>query len=415
MAGRSSPRAAAAWLLASLVAGCAVETTYEDVYPILASRCNGCHVDGVSTYRPYFTDYASVASLGQILRDAVTNRAMPPFGMDNTAACGNNYFADEGLWLSDLELQTITDWVDGGLVEGDPGNLHAGPGYVERALEHVDRTIDMGQPYAFAGFDPDSQHRCFVTDPAIDGPALLSAFEVRPGNEFSVQTVALYALDDAEAQAEAEARDAEDPAPGYPCFSGAGVDGARFAGTWVWGRKVVRFPAGTGVALRPGSKLVVQVHYNAQGGSVHPAEDWTRVDLELADAATEASFMALSAEGFSLRPGLDDAVARGFMTIDRPFTILGVAPLMHQSGVSLALTRVRPFSETCLAKVDHWQFYNHLRLYQYLSPPPELLPGDRLDIECTYQTQSRIEPTRQGQDASSEECAARLYIVRGDT
>src|SRR6266545_6057536 len=103
------------------------------------------------------------------------------------------------------------------------------------------------------------------------------------------------------------------------------------------------------------------------------------------------------------------------MTIDRPFTILGVAPLMHQSGVSLALTRVRPFSETCLAKVDHWQFYNHLRLYQYLSPPPELLPGDRLDIECTYQTQSRIEPTRQGQDASSEECAARLYIVRGDT
>jgi hypothetical protein len=178
-------RPAASRALAGLVAlsGCAVETTYQDVAPILEARCNSCHVDGVSTYRPYFTDYESVASLERILRDTVTSREMPPFGMDNTMRCGNNYFADEGLWLTDLELQTLTDWVDDGVPRGgpdEPTDLAAAPVAVEPALERVDRTLEMAEEYAFSGFDPGSQHRCFITDPGMVEPATLSAFEVEP-------------------------------------------------------------------------------------------------------------------------------------------------------------------------------------------------------------------------------------------
>ena len=394
------------------LAGCGAETTYEDVYPILESRCNSCHVDGISTYRPYFTDYETVSSLARTLRDTVTSREMPPFGMDNTTACGNNYFADEGLWLTDLELQTISDWVDDGVPRGDLRDLEAPPRPVEPELEHVDRTIDTGAPYAFDGFDPDSLHRCFVADPALDAPTFLTGFAVEPGVRFTVQSVALYALDGAEAQDAATALEAEDDAPGYACFGGARAEGARFVGTWVWGRSTVRYPAGTGVALSPDSRMVVQVHYNAQGGSLHPDEDVTRVHLELSESATEGRYLTLAAEGFSLRPGIDDAIARGFIVVEEPFTILGVAPLMHQSGVDLRVTRVRPFSETCMAWVKHWELYNHLRLYQYLTPPPQLHAGDQLSIECRFDTQSRIEPTRQGQDPASEQCVARLYVVR---
>jgi hypothetical protein len=409
-------RPAASRALAGLVAlsGCAVETTYQDVAPILEARCNSCHVDGVSTYRPYFTDYESVASLERILRDTVTSREMPPFGMDNTMRCGNNYFADDGLWLTDLELQTLTDWVDDGVPRGgpdEPTDLAAAPVAVEPALERVDRTLEMAEEYAFSGFDPGSQHRCFITDPGMVEPATLSAFEVEPGNRFTVQSVALYALDDEASQTAAEALDAADVEPGYPCFGGPGVEQARFVGTWVWGRSVVRLPPSTGIPLRPAGKLLLQIHYNPQGGSLHPAGDRTRVHLELGDGAAEAEYLELSAQGFSLRPGIKDAVARGTIDVDRPMRILGVAPLMHESGATLTVSRVRPFSETCLAEVHDWAFYNHLRLYQYLTTPPEVLPGDRLAIECRFETLNRIEPTRQGWDEASEQCLARLYTV----
>ena len=403
------PGAAAFCSLVALAA-CGGETTYEDVFPVLEARCNSCHVDGISTYRPYFTDYENVALLARTLRDTVTSREMPPFGMDNTTRCGNNYFADEGLWLSDLELQTISDWVDDGVPKGSTRDLEGAPRYVEPELEHVDRTVTT-EPYAFTGFDPDSLHRCFVADPEMEGRAFLSAFEVEPGNRFTVQSVALYAVEDAAAKTAAAALDAEDEAPGYSCFGGAAVDGARFVGTWVWGRRVVRFPAGTGIPLEPDSAMIIQVHYNSQGGSLHPGEDTTRVHLELVDDATEAAYVTLSAEGFSLRPGVDDAIARGFLVVEDPFRILGVAPLMHHSGVQLRVNRVRPFSETCLAQVNHWEFYNHLRLFQYLTAPPEVFAGDRLSIECRYETRHRIEPTLQGQDPASEQCVARLYTV----
>lgn len=407
-----SARAAALVATALAGAGCAIETTYEDVQPILELRCNSCHVDGVSTYRPYFTDYETVASLERILRDVVTSRQMPPFGMDDTAVCGNNYFADEGLWLTDLELKTLTDWVDDGVPRGDLGHLAPGPRYVEPELAHADRTIDTGLPYAFSGFDPGSQHRCFVADPALADRVFLSAFEVEPGNRFSVQSVALYALDDEAARAEADALDAADAGPGYPCYGGAGVAGARFLGTWVWGRRVVRFPEGTGVALRPDGRMVVQVHYNPQGGSVHPDEDLTRVRLELVDAAREAEYLELAAQGFSLRPGVKGAVARGYHEVSEPLDILGVAPLMHESGATLQVDRVRPFSRTCMAWVKDWDYYNHLRLYQYATAAPQLFPGDRLDIECRFETLNRLEPTRPGEGAADEQCLARLYAVR---
>lgn len=408
------PTAIALALAALGAAACSIETTYQDVRPILEARCGACHEGGVSTYRPYFTDYESVAGLERRLRDAVTSRRMPPFGMDNTTTCGNNYFDDQGLWLSDLELQTLTDWVDDGVPRGDPhdgGDAPPPARSAEPVLAHVDRTIAMTRGYTFSGFDPGSLHRCFVTDPEIDQPTFLGGFEVQPGNRFAVQSVALHALDGEDAVAAAATLDDEDGEPGYPCFGGAQVEGARFLGSWVWGSGAVRFPEGTGVRLEPGSRLVIQVHYNSQGGSLHPDEDRTGVALELADAALEAAYIELSAEGFSLRPGEKDAVARGYLEVEDALAVLGVAPLMHESGVELQVSRVRPFSRTCMAMVTHWELYNHLRLFQYATAPPEVFPGDRLEIECRFETLNRLEPTRQGQGPSNEQCLARLLVV----
>ena len=93
------------------------------------------------------------------------------------------------------------------------------------------------------------------------------------------------------------------------------------------------------------------------------------------------------------------------------FEILGVAPLMHELGHDLQVDRVRPFGETCLARVPYWEHENHRRLYQYQTRPPEALPGDRLSIRCGFATLARDAPVLQGEDEGDEQCLAYLYAV----
>jgi hypothetical protein len=399
-------RLALLWICAS---ACHQETTYEDVQPILERRCNSCHVDGVSTYQPYFKDYESVAPLRRILLDTVASRHMPPFAMDNTGACGDAYFADEGLWLSDLEIQTISDWVVDGVPRGTPVDRDELEHHVEQPLSHVDRSVGIGHAYVYSGLDPMSQHRCFVVDPEIQAPTVVTGFEVEPGNRFAVQSVSVFALDDSETRAAAAALDEQSPSPGYACFGGASIPGARFVGSWVWGRSAVHFPEGTGIPLVPTSRLVMQIHYNSTGGALHPEPGETRLHLQLDATAEPASYLTLAARGFSLWPGTQEPNARGFIEVDRGARILAVAPLMHHGGKSMRIERVRPFSSTCVAAAPHWEMYNHMRLYRYATPAPEVFAGDRLDIACTFQPPNRL--TVDGEHELNEQCLARLYVV----
>jgi hypothetical protein len=411
-------RAVSGLLLLVCVAGlpaCEEPTTYADVFPVLERKCNSCHVGGVATLRPYFTSYENVATLGWVMRDAVTSREMPPFAMNNTTSCGGNYFVDEGLWLTTAELETITDWVDQGMARGDLRNLEAPSRSVEQGLSRESALIEMPEPYEYDPFEPKSMHRCFVVHPEVLSAELaghlLTAFRVEAGSPRTVQNVSLHALDSDEAAEQARGLAEEDDRPGYACFGGPGVESARFVGTWAWGREVVRFPEGTGLPLDTARPLVMQVRYNPQGGGSTPPPDRTRVFLELADGGTEGRFMTLAARAFSLQPGVAEVHVGATEIADREFQILGVAPLMHSLGHKMQVSRVRSFSETCLAQVDHWEFYNHLKFYRYATPARQVLPGDQLRIECQYETRARLVPTLEGQESSDEQCIARLYIV----
>lgn len=67
----------------------------------------------------------------------------------------------------------------------------------------------------------------------------------------------LRALDGEEAERAAARRDAEAPGPGWPCYGGSGVAGARLVAGWSWLTPVVRMPEGTGIRLAAGRPLVL--------------------------------------------------------------------------------------------------------------------------------------------------------------
>src|SRR5205085_641513 len=79
--------------------------------------------------------------------------------------------------------------------------------------------------------------------------------------------------------------DAADPGEGYTCFGGPSGRDARIIpiqllGGWTPGSLGGDFPAGNGVLVRPGSRIVVQVHYNLD--HTRPKPDRTALELQRA-------------------------------------------------------------------------------------------------------------------------------------
>ena len=400
---------------ACVALGCQRETTFADVMPILVEKCNPCHLGGVATLRPYFSSYENVRSLGWVMRDAIVSREMPPFGMDNTLACGDNFFDPEGLVLTTAEIETFTDWIDQGMIAGDLGGLPRISMPQQPTLGNDAVRLRPASPYRYAPFRPETMSRCFVVEPELVAGApeggFVTGFRVSPTNESIVQNVSLHVVEDEEAIAQVYALEESELEPGYPCFGGPTVD-ASFLGSWVWGRPVVRFPEGTGIRFDMSKPIVLQVRYNPQGGGTSPEPDHLEVMLELSDDVREAKFLTLAAHAFSLRPGMESAFARVSHVATEGFDVLAVAPVMHSLGHRMELSRRRRFSDTCLARVNHWEFHNHLRIYRYATPPRSVIVGDELHLECEYETRARLSNTFEGQDHLNEQCLTHLYIAQ---
>src|SRR5262249_3084763 len=148
------------------------------------------------------------------------------------------------------------------------------------------------------------------------------------------------------------ALDEADPGDGYECFSGPGGGGTpNQIGGWVPGGSALQLPEGTGLEVVPGSKIVVQIHYDT--ASTPPVPDATSVDLMLADSvATKAAFVSFldpawpmqhtmtipahtadAKHDYSADPRpLFSFLSDGLIQAERPLKIHMIAPHMHTRG-----------------------------------------------------------------------------------
>ena len=101
--------------LSFLSAPLLAQVTYsEDIAPIIYDHCTKCHREGAIA--PFSLEsYDDAMSWGSMIEYVTSIKTMPPWSPDPEYV----HFRDENV-LSDDEIALITEWVDGGMIQGDP-------------------------------------------------------------------------------------------------------------------------------------------------------------------------------------------------------------------------------------------------------------------------------------------------------
>ena len=102
------------------VAGVSSPVTFsKDVAPIFQRACQDCHRPGAIAPMALLT-YEDARPWARGIKQKVTAREMPPWFIDRHV--GVRKFKDDPS-LTDAEIATITAWVDGGAVRGNPADM----------------------------------------------------------------------------------------------------------------------------------------------------------------------------------------------------------------------------------------------------------------------------------------------------
>lgn len=381
-------------------------TWFDDVAPIAYSECSGCHREGGIAPFSMF-DTAAVVASAPLMKQHTATRTMPPMPANNDGSC-QTY--SNARWLTQAQIDTIGTWVDQGRVLGDPSHEPARPP-APAGLTGSTITLDIGtsyMPHAQAS-SPDDDYHCFVVDPGMASMQYMTGYQVMPGDARVVHHLIVYAVPDAAAEAQVDANDAAEAGPGYTCFGGPGLTRTTPIALWAPGGGATVFPTDTGIALEPGHRVVVQIHYNLLGGSF---PDRTSVLVQLAPTvARPAGFIPILDLGIRLPPGMPHVEHSATIMSPRlgSGTIWGWAPHMHTLGTTMRVELAS--GGECVGDVDRWDFHWQ-SLWWYSTPiavTPALLSGG-VRITCGYDTTSRSDTVTWGESTTDEMCIAYFYV-----
>ncbi len=400
-------------------------TYARDVKPILDARCAGCHFRGGIAPFP-LTSYADARASRNGIAQAVRARSMPP----RHARRGvRRYLHDPS--LTGAQIEKIVRWVRTGAARGDVRRPGTPLRPIPTGLARVDVRLPMPEPYTpkhGAGHD---DYRCFPLDWTPGATTYVTGVDIAPGARAVVHHIIVYLAPPASASTVAQ-WDAADPEPGYRCYGGPSADGRQglginFLAGWAPGAGGSDFPAGTGQRVVPGSRLVMQVHYNVT--STAPRPDRSTVRLSLAPSVERrAVYLPVVDLGWVLSPqtfrlparrrgivhtftGDPTPVVRYLGGFDpaRGFTMHSAALHMHRLGRTARLVLQRASGRReLLLEIPRWDF-DWQRDYRF-AKPVAFAPGDRLSLRCTHDNPSSRLVTW-GEDSSDEMCIGFVYVA----
>jgi hypothetical protein len=431
--------------IALILAGCGATddaaapdgpTWYGDVKPIVDSYCGDCHRAGGIAPMALATRDDLATWRGPVLAD-IESREMPPW----EASPAQRYRFDDS--LPDAQIDLLRRWYDAGAPEGD-ASAAAPPIVRDRSkLSRVDIAFRMPEAYTPAAGTDD--YRCFPFPWPYDDDRFITGFAVAPGDAAEAHHAVAFLMRPEDAD-RVDALDAADPGPGYACYGAPYVGTpllSQFLGAWAPGGGGLDFPAGTGIRVRPGARVVLQMHYNAHGQP--PGPDQTELRFSLAAAVDQEAWLL---PWFDLRWALQPAsmkipageakVVHEFegvpadanitkfvlpgVDLAHGFTLHTVAPHMHRHGLSEQIDVLRADgTQVPLLDVPRWDF-DWQRTYVF-AQPIHVAPGDRLRIRCTWDnteatqsledgTAAPIRDLTWGEGSGDEMCASMMYMTR---
>jgi mono/diheme cytochrome c family protein len=385
-------------------------TFSDQVVRIFQQHCQECHRPG--DIGPFaLTDYRVAHRWREEIRDAVTSRAMPPW----KPVPGFGEFAGVRR-LSDAEIDLIDRWVAAGAPRGHDARMPAPRAFPDGwAHGAPDAVLGLPAPFAVAS-SRDDVYRCFVVPTDFPEDRWIAAVEFRPGNRKIVHHVLTYV----DADGASVALDQADPGPGYPCFGGPGFRAQGGLGGWAPGARPQVLPAGVGLLLPKGARVVIQVHYhNREAGT---ETDRTAMGLHFARERIDKRLRVIPVinTGFLIPAGARRHEVTASYTLPPAWHLhaIGITPHMHLLGRQMTVTATRPDGTVVpLIRIDDWDF--HWQGTYTFREPVALPGGTRIDLRAVFDNsaENRRNPTRPprpvgwGEGTTDEMCIAFLRVT----
>lgn len=449
------------WLLGATLA--LAQTSYHrDIRPIMQTKCLNCHSQAGVSFS--MEDHDVAYGFRAAMASAVAERRMPPW----LAEPGHQTYADD-YSLTEAEVQKFAAWAAEGFARGDAAAepttaVELGAGYSQFEAELA---IDImpGTSYLPRQNQKDD-YRCFLLEWPYQTEKYITGFQANPGNLKVAHHLVAHVGDPEVADYYRELEAAEEGL-GYQCFGGSVPDRLgdeavaeafeeKYPGAirqlyrqsywlahWAPGTYGYTFPQDSGILIRPGSVILVQMHYYS---SFAPGEydENTNMSFKVADSVEKpsinyplTSFRWLTAkrnQSMVIDPGSRDTyeVSVSFKQIANEAAHILRMPVEQIQAIELASANVHMHSfgaagkasllshngrKETLLSIPRWDL-NWQR--DFLFDQPKRITLDqfersRLQVECEFENYSQ-QPVYGGYGSDDEMCFNFSYIsiIKGE-
>ena len=343
----------------------------EDISPIIYNNCTECHRDGGAGPMS-FTSYEEVASLGMMIEYVTQSGYMPPWHADPEYA---NFLGERT--LTNEEKQLISDWVNGGMPQGDPSLEAQIPAFIEGSvIGEPDAVFTMEEEYLIDGNNQDD-YRVFVFSTNFSEDKYLKSIEIIPGNLSAVHHV----LVNIDTEGACATLDASTPEYGYECESGFCVGNIpQLSAGYTPGMVPPIWNNDIGLVLPAGADIAIQMHYAPSSIDQY---DQSSVNLFFKDEPVEREVEVLTLVDTQLQIPANEVYTH-YQSYDIPFdmSIISVLPHMHLIGKSWLIYAENDGDTIPIISIPDWDF-NWQTFYQpeYMLKLPE---GYTLHAYATY-------------------------------
>jgi hypothetical protein len=348
-------------------------TFTKDVAPILQQHCQSCHRP--DTFAPMsLLTYEDARPWARSIKQRVVAREMPPWYIDKNV--GVRHFKND-VSLTDEEIATVVQWVDGGAPKGSPADMPP-----PRQFE-ASSAWRMGQPDLIVQLPKDLEIPArgadrwldVVVDSGLTEDRYIRGVEVKPLKGFKAVhhvTTAMKNDDDAE--------------------DGDNVQGT-FLNEYALGKNADVFPEGAGRLIKAGTKINFNLHLHSMG------ED-TRANVALGlklypqgytPQYIETTEKIGDPKDLDIPPNADSVRFDAYQTLTKAARLISFQPHMHNRGKASCMEAIYPGGHKVemLSCVNRYQFAWHL-VYLYADDEQPLLPaGTVLHLTSVYDNSTR--------------------------
>ncbi|HZT78314.1 MAG TPA: cytochrome c [Vicinamibacterales bacterium] len=323
-----------------------------DVAPIVQKSCQTCHRPG--SIGPFsLLTYEEARPWARSIKDRVSRRQMPPWHVDKTV--GIRRFKDDPS-LTDAEIQTIVDWVDGGAPKGSPADMPPPRAFDDSDRWHIgkpDLVVSMPQAFTVKPEQADWWGN-FYADSGLTEDRYIKAVEAKPSP--GAARVVHHAV--------------------QTLVYDEGTDPGGVLVEYAVGKNGDVFPDGAGKLMKAGAKVRFNMHYHAIG---QPVTDRTSVGIVFYPKGYTPkhvirTILSPNQDDLDIPAGESDVRSDAYYKMERNARLIGFMPHMHNRGKKQCLEAIYPDMHVeqlnCVNYDFNWQI-----VYNYADDAAPLLPA----------------------------------------